>query len=306
LLPRVRMFNVRQSNSTRGVASEHCLRGGLDARRYASDSGAMIKRARQFFDCLAIHRAAVRSIATHSIATRSIATRSLAARATRSQRVRVACLGGLAVILAAAIMVQPDTARAQDGETNARASAGKTSSAGRAKTVSDTADQTEETGPRSEAQQLLDALEEAPNAGTAAHIERSLLQAWTRSGSDTVDLLMGRAAEAMETKEYPVALELLTTVVEIKPDYAEGWNRRATLYYLMDEYALSVSDIRQTLVIEPRHFGALSGLGLILQSMGRKKSALTAFEAALAVHPFLDSASSAAEELEAEVNGIPM
>jgi tetratricopeptide (TPR) repeat protein len=107
-------------------------------------------------------------------------------------------------------------------------------------------------GPRSEAQQLLDALQEAPNAGTAEHIERSLLQAWTRSGSDTVDLLMGRAAEAMERNEYPVALELLTTVVEIKPDYAEGWNRRATLYYLMDEYALSVADIRHTLVLEPR------------------------------------------------------
>lgn len=158
----------------------------------------------------------------------------------------------------------------------------------------------------SETQKLLDALAEAEDVGTAQHIEHALLQAWTRSGSDTVDLLMSRAAESMERRDFAVALELLTTVVEIKPDYAEGWNRRATLYYLMDEYALSVSDIRHTLAIEPRHFGALSGLGLILQSMGRKQSALVAFEEALKVHPFLESASSAAEELEPEVNGIPM
>ncbi|MEM8877023.1 MAG: hypothetical protein AAGD23_04035 [Pseudomonadota bacterium] len=160
--------------------------------------------------------------------------------------------------------------------------------------------------PASETQKLLDALAQAEDVGTAQNIEHALLQAWTRSGSDTVDLLMSRAAESMERREFPVALELLTTVVEIKPDYAEGWNRRATLYYLMDEYALSVSDIRQTLSIEPRHFGALSGLGLILQSTGRKKSALVAFEEALKVHPFLESASTAAEELEPEVNGIPM
>lgn len=165
-------------------------------------------------------------------------------------------------------------------------------------------DPSEETEP--ESQQLLDALGQAEDAATAQNIEHALLQAWTRSGSDTVDLLMARAAESMERRDFPVALELLTTVVEIKPDYAEGWNRRATLYYLMDEYALSVSDIRSTLTLEPRHFGALSGLGLILQSMGRKKSALVAFEEALKVHPFLESASTAAEELEPEVKGIPM
>ena len=109
--------------------------------------------------------------------------------------------------------------------------------------------------------------------------------------------------KAMQEKNFPLALELLNEVVILKPDFAEGWNKRATVYYLIDEYALSLADIRHVLALEPRHFGALSGLGLILKETGDKKHALDAFRKALAVHPYLTNARKVMEELQIEVEG---
>ena len=77
-------------------------------------------------------------------------------------------------------------------------------------------------------------------------------------------------------------------MVKLRPDYVEGWNRRATLYYLQNDYAHSLEDIEQVLVREPRHFGALAGLGMIMQDLGDEKRALDAFRKALAVNPYLD------------------
>lgn len=150
---------------------------------------------------------------------------------------------------------------------------------------------------------LLDALSRAPDAETASRLEQTVLRAWLDSGSDTIDLLMERAIIAMEGKAYALALELLDAIVEIKPDYAEGWNKRATLYYLIDDYDHSMRDIQKVLALEPRHFGALSGLGLILQDVGEKRGALAAFRQALAVHPFLGNVEESVDELLREVEG---
>ena len=79
---------------------------------------------------------------------------------------------------------------------------------------------------------------------------------------------MTRAKAAMEAQQIDVALKLLDAVVRLRPDYVEGWNRRATLYYLKNDYAHSLEDIQQVLVREPRHFGALAGLGMIMQDIG--------------------------------------
>ena len=81
--------------------------------------------------------------------------------------------------------------------------------------------------------------------------------------SDTTDLLMARVQKAIENKDLALALKLLDAVVKIKPDYIEAWNRRATIYYMQKDYGRSLADIRQVLRLEPRHFGALTGLGLI-------------------------------------------
>lgn len=162
---------------------------------------------------------------------------------------------------------------------------------------------TPEADPRSEIDALLDALSRASDAETASRIEQSVLQVWMVSGSDTIDLLMNRAVIAIETKQYPIALELLDAIIELKPDYVEAWNKRATLFYLIDDYDRSMRDIRQVLAREPRHFGALSGLGLILQEVGQKKGALSAFREAMSVHPFLENVQDSIKELVRDVEG---
>lgn len=134
-------------------------------------------------------------------------------------------------------------------------------------------------------------------------IEREILRRFEKSGSDTADLLMSWAAKAIQDKTYPLALDILDQVVLLRPGFAEAWNRRATVHFLMDDYGSSISDIRQTLAIEPRHFGALSGLGIILQAMDRKQAAIRAYKRALEVNPQLDKVRESLEKLEKEVAG---
>jgi len=107
----------------------------------------------------------------------------------------------------------------------------------------------------------------------------------------------------MEEKQYPRALDVLDQVVLLKPDFAEGWNKRATVYYLIDDYGSSLADIRRTLALEPRHFGALSGLGFILDETGQKEQAIAVFRKALAINPQLDRIKEAVERLEKETAG---
>jgi Tfp pilus assembly protein PilF len=135
--------------------------------------------------------------------------------------------------------------------------------------------------------------------GIAGAIERAQL----RSGSDTADLLMSRAVQALQGGNKDVALRLLTSIVTINPDYVEGWNKRATLYFMQDDYVRAVADIAETIKREPRHFGAWMGLGAILKETGEKKRAYEAFKRALAVYPQLEAAQKAVDELKTEVEG---
>ena len=138
---------------------------------------------------------------------------------------------------------------------------------------------------------LFEALKIAPDEASAKAIEDRIWALWAVSGSDTCNLLMGRAKAAADGKDYGLAVKLLDAVIELRPDYAEGWNRRATVYYLQKDYSHSLADIREVLAREPRHFGALSGLGIIMQELGDDKRALEVFRRALAVHPRLDRKS---------------
>jgi tetratricopeptide (TPR) repeat protein len=160
--------------------------------------------------------------------------------------------------------------------------------------------------PRSRAErldELFATLKSAPNKEAADAAESSINRIWLQSGSDTVDLLMTWALKAMSEKDYALALDYLDRVTIMKPDYAEGWNTRATVHFLMQDYGPSIADINRTLVLEPRHFGAMSGLGMILRELGQEKRAIEVFRAALAIDPYLDNVKKALEELEAKQAG---
>ena len=150
---------------------------------------------------------------------------------------------------------------------------------------------------------LFDALKVAPDAESAKAIENRIWALWMVSGSDTCNLLMVRAKMAADGKDYDLALTLLNAVVELKPDYVEGWNRRATIYYLKKDYAHSIADIREVLAREPRHFGALSGLGLILQEIGDDKDALEAYRRVLAIDPRQEHVAETVKSLSEKVEG---
>src|SRR5580693_2440447 len=150
---------------------------------------------------------------------------------------------------------------------------------------------------------LFGALKVAPDEASAKHVEARMWALWMQTPSDTAALLMMRARAAMDAQQIDVALKLLDAVVKLRPDYVEGWNRRATLYYLKNDYAHSLQDIEQVLVREPRHFGALAGLGMIMQDLGDDKRALDAFRKALAVNPHLDKVPELVKTLTEKVEG---
>jgi len=150
---------------------------------------------------------------------------------------------------------------------------------------------------------LFSALKIAPNEASAKAIEERIWALWLISGSDTCNLLMTRAKAATDAKDYDLALRLLDAIVAIKPDYVEGWNRRATIYYLKDDYAHAIADIGKVLTLEPRHFGALSGLGQMLQEIGDDKDALEAYRKALAIDPHLEHVPDLVKTLTDKVEG---
>jgi tetratricopeptide (TPR) repeat protein len=139
---------------------------------------------------------------------------------------------------------------------------------------------------------LFGALKAAPDEASARHVEARIWALWMQTPSDTAALLMLRAKAAMEAKKVDIALKLLDSVVKLRPDYIEAWNRRATL-----------EDIRQVLIREPRHFGALAGLGMIMQELGDERRALEAFRKALAVNPHLEKVPDLVKMLTEKVEG---
>jgi tetratricopeptide (TPR) repeat protein len=150
---------------------------------------------------------------------------------------------------------------------------------------------------------LFNALKIAPDEATAKAIEDRIWAIWISSGSDTCNLLMSRVKDATDDRDYDLAIKLLDAIVTIKPDYVEAWNRRATLRYIKHDYGLALADIREVLAREPRHFGALAGLGLILQDIGDDKHALQAYQAALAIDPHLPNLPDVVKTLREKVEG---
>jgi tetratricopeptide (TPR) repeat protein len=150
---------------------------------------------------------------------------------------------------------------------------------------------------------LLGALKAAPNKDAAKHVEGRIWALWSRTPSDTANVLMTRAKTASDAKNVDLAIRLLDAVIKLKPDFIEGWNRRATLYYAQNKYSEALADIREVLSREPRHFGALAGLGMIMQELGDDARALAAYRRALEINPHLERIPERVKQLTEKVEG---
>jgi tetratricopeptide (TPR) repeat protein len=161
--------------------------------------------------------------------------------------------------------------------------------------------------PRGERNRNLDflfgALKVAPDEASAKSVEDRIWAVWTSAGNETTNLLMSRAKKATDDKDYDLALRVLGAIIEIKPDFTEAWNRRATVYFMKKDYGNSLADISKVLAREPRHFGALSGLALIMQEIGDEKHALEAYRKALDVYPRLKGVGDKVKTLKEKVEG---
>lgn len=150
---------------------------------------------------------------------------------------------------------------------------------------------------------LFYALKNALSAEEAEPIEARIWSLWTQSGDQNIDRLMATGLSEMAAQRYEQALTAFNSIIRQKPDFAEAWNKRATLFYLLGDYQRATEDIDKTLALEPRHFGAMSGLGLIAMAVGEKKQALEAFEAALFIHPHMAGADTHIQRLRDTVKG---
>ena len=140
----------------------------------------------------------------------------------------------------------------------------------------------------------------------AEAVEAKIWEIWTESGESEIDRTMARGIFAMQRGKYDNALGAFESIVHKLPRFAEGWNKRATVYYLMSRYQESLTDVRRTLDLEPRHFGALSGRGLIYMALGEDRSALAAFEDALAVNPHMSLIRARVKRLRMVFEGAPI
>lgn len=146
-------------------------------------------------------------------------------------------------------------------------------------------------------------LQRAPDAATATIIEQQIRLAWSEAPNDAADLLMRRGTVALRSGQLETALSNFDQLIATEPNFAEAWNKRAIVHYLLGHYQQSITDIEQTLRLEPRHFGALSGLGAIFIQLEQPRAAIRVFEAVLEIYPQSDSSKRNIEQLEADIQG---
>ncbi len=159
------------------------------------------------------------------------------------------------------------------------------------------------TTPKQRVDALFSDLKKERDADKARELANQIRMEWQDSGSATVNLLMQWADKAIADNKQPAALDILDQVIALAPSYVEGWNRRATLHYMMGNYRKSMSDINHVLSLEPRHFGALTGMAEILGSAGKDELALRAWEQLLAIYPADRKAQEQLGELTEKLAG---
>lgn len=150
---------------------------------------------------------------------------------------------------------------------------------------------------------LFKALKEAPSLADALAVENTIWTIWLESDRDGVSRLLEDGMVAMSHGAYGPAIEAFSGAIRQAPDFAEAWNKRATAYYLLGEFEASVRDIQRTLALEPRHFGALSGLGLIYLAIDNDSGARKAYEKALEIHPLMPGVKAQLQRLKDRIGG---
>jgi len=148
---------------------------------------------------------------------------------------------------------------------------------------------------------LFEQLKQAESNSQAKAIEAQIWTIWLATDDENAAALMSQLTYAMSVGQHELALKLSDQLVDSNPEFSEAWNKRATIQYLLGNHGLSVADIKQTLLLEPRHFGALSGLGLIFMASGNYNAALDAFNAVLKLSPSSDNARGSAASAESMI-----
>jgi tetratricopeptide (TPR) repeat protein len=149
-------------------------------------------------------------------------------------------------------------------------------------------------------------LKRSKDNASAERLTTQIWREWGDSGSDSINLMMDWAQKAIGMRNFAAALDTLDQVVLLAPDFAEGWNKRATLHFMMEHPQKSMADIERTLALEPRHFGALAGMAEILRAQGNDALALKAYERALEVYPRMRGAQQAVGDLTDSLSGDKM
>ena len=154
---------------------------------------------------------------------------------------------------------------------------------------------------------LFESLKSATDAKTAQVTASDIWRIWSEKPDDKrIAELLRQGTEQMNAGHLRRAEKLFTSVINAAPDFAEAWNKRATVYFLMGSYDLSKKDIAQTIAREPQHFGAWSGLGLVETHIGNFDAALKAYEKAATIHPFLEGYEDMVEKLRKLAKGTPL
>jgi tetratricopeptide (TPR) repeat protein len=149
---------------------------------------------------------------------------------------------------------------------------------------------------------LFDKLYETENPIEARQLERKIWEAWGVSGSETLDSLLQSGTQLMNQGEFQRAEKIFAAMIDLKPDFAEAYNKRATARFLYGDYAGSVADVERTLKLEPRHFGALAGLGLIMERLDNLPEALRAYRRALAANPHMADLQGKLKDLRRKID----
>ncbi|MDD7969510.1 tetratricopeptide repeat protein [Roseinatronobacter alkalisoli] len=150
--------------------------------------------------------------------------------------------------------------------------------------------------------ELLEQLRD-PDLENWQRVERQVFREWSRSGSASADLLLQRGRDALERGDAAAAIDHFSALIDHAPDFAEGWNARATAWFMARNYGLALNDIRETLARNPHHFAALIGLGRIMEDLERHDDARRAWEAAAAIHPHRRDVKAALERLTRKLQG---
>ena len=153
---------------------------------------------------------------------------------------------------------------------------------------------------------LFERLQTTSNPAEAHAVEQRIWRVWLDADDAAVNRLMEQGVVALRSQHYGTALQAFDRMVEQAPDFAEAWNKRATVHFLMGNWRASVRDIQRTLALEPRHFGALFGLGLIYDALEEPEAALRSFEAALDLNPHSESTRRMIKQLRQQLRGRPI